>query len=138
MPSGFTTYFARKIAGHVFCGETWTPPTTYYAVPYVGEPTDLGTSNPSVLTTRQALTLAIPDATGMAMTTSDLSWVETAPEAITHFGFWDLATGGHCCYIKELDQVINYYVGDTITLPKFGIKIPSATDLSELLLAGMV
>lgn len=133
--SGFTTYFARKIGGHIFGGEIWTPPSTYYAVPYVGEPTDLGTSNLSVLTTRQAVTFSAPDASGLMMISADLSWVETDPETVSHFGFWDLSTGGHCCYIKELDEPIPYYVGDTVTLPKFGIKIPSLVDLSEIVAA---
>lgn len=133
MPSGFTTYFARKIAGHIFCGEVWTPPATYYLVPHIGEPTDLGTANPSVLTSRQAATMSAPDATGLVMLSSDLTWVETDPEEISHFSGWDLSTGGNCCFIKQLDEVINYYVGDTVTLPKFGLKIPAATDLSEIL-----
>lgn len=133
MPSGFTSYFAQKSAGLLFSGDTsWTPPATFYWVLYTGEPTDLGTSNQSVLTTRVAKSFGAADATGLVTLTADLSWAETAPEEIKFVGGWDLSTGGHCCVIKELDQSKNYYSGDTIVIPKFSIQLPAGVDLNEL------
>lgn len=132
MPSGFTSYFVQKAAAHLFSGDTsWTPPSTYYWVPYKGEPTDLGTSNQSVLTTRVAMAFGAADATGLVTLTGDLSYAETAPEQIAYMGGWDLATGGHCCVIKELDQSKNYYSGDTIVVPKFSIQMPPGEDLND-------
>ncbi|MCX2931419.1 hypothetical protein ORI20_14130 [Mycobacterium sp. CVI_P3] len=129
--SGFTTYFAQKIIGFALSGQAWTPPSTYYLVLHVGEPTDLGTSNPSVLTTRAAVTFSDPDATGMVTIESDVSWLETAPETITHVSGWDASTGGHCCFTKKLVQAKSYYAGDTITVPKFSLQIPAGVELED-------
>ncbi|AQT81954.1 hypothetical protein B1R94_25905 [Mycolicibacterium litorale] len=130
--SGFTTYFTNKIMGHVFCGQSWTPPSTYYWALHIGEPTDLGTANPSVITARVPSTLSVPDAAGMVMITADLSWLETAPEPISHLSGWDAATGGHCCFIKQLEKSRNFYDGDTIVVPKFGIQLAAGVDITEL------
>lgn len=130
--SGFTTYFVQKAAGLLLSGVSWTPPTTYYLLLHIGEPTDLGTSNPSVLTTRVSATFSAPDATGTVTLTADLSWSETAPETITHVSGWDASTGGHCCFTKKLESAKNYYSGDTIVIPKFSIQLAPSVDLTEL------
>ncbi len=133
MPSGFTSYFTQKAAALLLTGDvSWTPPSIYYWVLYKDEPTDLGTSNLSVLTTRVSKAFGAPDATSQVTLVGDLSWVETAPEPIRFLGGWDQSTGGHCCIVKELDKTMYYYVGDTIVVPKFSVQLPYGVDLNAL------
>lgn len=130
--SGFTQYFVQKIMGHVFSGVSWSPPSTYYLLLHTGDPTDLGTANVSVLTTRVSATLSAADSSGTVSLTADLSWSETASETITHISGWDASTAGHCCFIKALDVPMNYFSGDTIVVPKFSLQLAPGVDFTEL------
>jgi hypothetical protein len=70
-----------------------TAPTGMFMKLHVGDPGAAGTTNPSAVTTRNAITWAAPSGGSMALS-SVAGYSMTAAETITHVSFWDSATVG--------------------------------------------
>ncbi|MCG7592376.1 hypothetical protein [Mycobacterium sp. PSTR-4-N] len=126
--SYFTTYFLDTVIDHNLRGEDWTPPTALYAQKHLGDPTDAGTAFPSTTTTREAVTLAAAAGGATVLASTDVNWLSTVREQVTHLSIWDAETGGHCIAIIELEESINAGIGDTIDLSSLPISFRAAED----------
>lgn len=85
-----------------------------YVKLHVGDPGAAGTSNPSVVTTRNQLTWAA--ATGGSVAMSSLaSYSMTASETITHLSIWDASTAGTFICSGALASGKAVSSGDTLT-----------------------
>jgi hypothetical protein len=121
---GLTEYVVNKIVDHAFRGVAWTPPSTYYLKPHLGDPTDAGTGFPSAVTTRQLATLSASTG-GLTSLTADVHWTATARETWSHVSVWDDVAAGHCVATIPLESAINVYAGDVFALPALSLQIPA-------------
>lgn len=120
--SYFTTYFLDTIIDHNLRGEDWTPPVALYAQKHVGDPTDAGTAFPSTVTTREQVTMAPAAGGATVLTSTDVNWLSTDREVISHLSIWDAPVGGRCIAVIELDEAINAGVGDTTDLSSLAVQ----------------
>lgn len=120
--TGLTPYFVNKVMDHCLGAVAWTPPTTTYLQLHIGDPGPDGTANVSATNTRKTVTWSAAS-NGQLTMTSDLTWVTSAKESISHISLWDASSSGHCLFTDELDEAKNVYSGDTLELPTASVQI---------------
>lgn len=92
MADGFAAATANSFLG-VLRGTTFTGYGAVYVQLHVGSPGGAGTANPSVNTTRNAVTWGAPASGSMALNTLG-TYSMTASETITDISLWSAASGG--------------------------------------------
>lgn len=92
-----------------------------YVKLHTGDPGASGTSAPSAVTTRQAITFNAPS--GGAMTLSALaSYSMTTTETITHVSIWDDPTAGNFLESWALTSPVPVINGSTLTFSSFTLS----------------
>jgi hypothetical protein len=92
MADGFAAATANSFLG-VLRGTTFTGYGAVYVQLHVGSPGGAGTSNPSAVTTRNAVTWNAPSAGSMTLNTLG-TYSMTATETITDISIWSASSGG--------------------------------------------
>lgn len=103
-------------------GVTFTAPATIFVELHIGDPGAAGTSNPSAVTTRQALTFAAASAGSMAQSSTP-AFSMTTTETITHIALWSASSAG-TFYTSIALSVSKAVVNtDTLTLSTCSIAL---------------
>lgn len=97
MAEGITVYLANKLLDHIGRNVAYTPPAAVYVKAHIGSPGAAGAGNPSLQTTRLAVSFAAAASGSMSANTTP-EWTLNATETITHVSFWDASTGGNCMW----------------------------------------
>jgi hypothetical protein len=121
-----TTTLANKILDHLRGGTAWTQPSGLYVKLHLGDPTGAGTSLPSVVTTRSAITFAAASGGIISLTGTNPSWSMTATESISHISVWDAATAGNFLWSAGLTVTKSVQAGDTLTLTSCQLSLASS------------
>lgn len=123
MAVGFSTAnVANSFLNHLTGGTAWTQPAARYAEMHIGDPGASGTANPSVVTTRSAITYAAASAGAVAITGTNPSFSMTASETLTHVAVWSASSGGNFLWSAALSASKAVGSGDTYTLTSVGIS----------------
>jgi len=94
---------------------------------HTGAPGPAGTSNASVVTTRQSATFGAASGGAIALTNAP-SFAMTATETITDITVWDSATTGNFLWSAQLSTPKTVANGDTLTLNSCGFSLtPTAS-----------
>jgi hypothetical protein len=95
----------------------------------IGDPGSAGTSNPSSVTTREAVTWGSPSAGSVAASNSPAwtSWAGTNGEVVTDIAFWSASTSGTFGLSMPLSSSVTMDTGDSLTLTSITITIPTAS-----------
>lgn len=110
-----TTTLANKILDHLRGGTAWTQPSAIYAKLHTGDPGAAGTTNPSAVTTRSAVTFSAA-ASGVITNSNSPTWTMTASETIAYVSFWDAATAGNFLWSAQCTASKGVVNADTVTL----------------------
>jgi hypothetical protein len=96
---------------------------------HTGDPGSSGTSNPSSVTTREAVTWGSPSAGSVSASDEPewTNWAGTSPETDTDISFWSLATSGAFGLSMQLSTSVTMDTGDSLTLTSITITIPTAS-----------
>src|SRR5271154_4370037 len=107
---------------------TWTASADYISLA-TGPPGAAGTSNPSSVTTREAVTWGA--ASGGVIAASDepewTAWAGTNGEVVTDIAAWSLITAGTFQFSAQLASSVTMDTGDSLTLTAITITIPTAS-----------
>lgn len=107
---------------NVLRGTTYTGLAGLFVKLHTGDPGAAGTSNASVVTTRNALTLNA--ASGGAATLASLAgYSMTATESITDVSLWDASSGGNFIASAQMTAQRDVNNGDTLTFNTFTVSI---------------
>lgn len=95
----------------------------------LGDPGSAGTSNPSSVTTREAVTWGSPSAGSVAASNQPewTSWAGTNGEVVTDLAFWSLSSAGTFGLSMQLSSSVTMDTGDSLTLTAVTISIPTAS-----------
>lgn len=95
----------------------------------LGDPGSAGTSNPSSVTTREAVTWGSPSAGSVAASDQPAwtSWAGTNGEVVTDLAFWSLSSAGTFGLSMQLSSSVTMDTGDSLTLTAVTISIPTAS-----------
>jgi hypothetical protein len=101
-------------------GVTFTAPAAIYAQLHIGDPTDVGTSNPATSTVRQAITFAAAVSGAGTMTSNTDAiwnpWGGTTTEQLTFFSLWDALTSGNNLGSGPLTATLQVNPNDYVNL----------------------
>jgi hypothetical protein len=89
-----------------------------------------GTTNPSSVTTRVAVTFAAATTgvlTQNGTAPSWTSWAGTNGEVLTSVSYWDASTAGNCLWTATLASSKTINTGDTFTLSSSALTITNAS-----------
>jgi hypothetical protein len=94
-----------------------------------GDPGSAGTSNPSSVTTREAVAWGSASAGSIAASDEPewISWAGTNGEVVTDIAFWSLSSGGTFELSMPLNSSVTMDTGDSLTLTSIEITIPTAS-----------
>ena len=95
----------------------------------IGDPGSAGTSNPSSVTTREAVTWGSPSA-GVISASDEpewTSWAGTNGEVVTDLAFWSASSSGTFGLSMPLSASVTMDTGDSLTLTSISITIPTAS-----------
>ena len=99
--------------------------TTVNVKLHTGDPGSAGTTAPSSVTTRPAITFAA--ASGGAIASNNVpswaSWAGTNGEVVTHISFWDASTAGNFLCSIALTASKTMGTGDTLNLTSGGTTV---------------
>lgn len=96
-------------------GTTFTAGVLYVKL-HTADPGALGTTAPSAVTTRYAVTFNAASAGSMNLASIAGTWAMTATETITHISLWDNATTGNFLWSVALTASKSVVSGDTLQL----------------------
>lgn len=96
--------------------------TSVYVQLHIGDPGAAGTSNPSVVTTRQLATFLTAASGALALSVSPTAWNMTATETIQAISLWSAATAGTFYWSASLAVNKTVANGDTLTLNTCGLS----------------
>lgn len=111
---------------------TWTASAAYASLA-IGDPGTAGTSNPSSVTTREAVTWGSPSNTSNveSIAASDqpewTSWAGTNGETVTDTAYWSASSSGTFEFSIPLSASVTMNTGDSLTLTAISISIPTAS-----------
>lgn len=99
----------------------FTAPSACYIELHIGDPGINGTTNPSVVTTRQAVTWSA--ASGGALTLSNTpSFTMTGTETISHVAVWDASSAGNFLFSSALTASKSVVATDILQFTTFGVS----------------
>lgn len=88
---------------------------------HIGDPGVAGTSNPSAVTTRNAIVWAAASAGSMALSTLS-SFSMTTSETITHVSLWDASSAGNFLQSFALTASVPVINGSTLSFSAFTLS----------------
>jgi len=100
----------------------FTAPTGIYAQLHIGDPGAAGTSNPSALTTRSAVTFSAASGGALALSNTP-SFTMTATETISHVSYWDASTSGNFLWSAALTASKSVTATDVLQLTAVGVSL---------------
>lgn len=109
------TGLANRVLDHLRGGTSWTQPSGIWAKLHIADPGPVGTANPSVNVTRQAVTFSAASAGAIAQASTPTAWNMTATETISHVSFWDASTAGNFLWSAQCAVPKGVVSGDTVT-----------------------
>ena len=95
----------------------------------VGDPGSAGTSNPSSVTTREAVPWGSASSGSIAASNQPAwtNWAGTNGEVVTDIAFWSASTLGTFGLSMQLNSPVTMNTGDSLTLTSITISIPTAS-----------
>ena len=98
----------------------------------IGPPGSAGTSNPSSVTTRMAVTWNAASGSGPATITASnqpawTNWAGTNGEVVTDLAFWSASSSGTFGFSMALTASVTMDTGDSLTLTSITLSIPTAS-----------
>lgn len=107
---------------NVLRGTAYTGLAGLFVKLHTGDPGAAGTTSPSAVTTRNALTLNA--ASGGSCTLSSLAaFSMTATETISHVSVWDNVSAGNFIFSAALTASKAVNNGDTLTFTTFSVSV---------------
>ncbi len=117
MTAGLAATHANALL-NVLRNVTYTGIATPFIKLHIGDPGAAGTSNPSAVTTRNAITWNA--ASGGSMTLLALAtWAMTTSETLSHVSIWDASTAGNFIDAMALTGTVAVINGSTFSLTTF-------------------
>lgn len=107
---------------NVLRGTTYTGLAGLFVKLHTGDPGAAGATNPSAVTTRNALVLAAASG-GSSTLTSLAAYTMTATETISHVSLWDASTAGNFILSAALTVSKSVVNTDTLTFNTFTVSI---------------
>lgn len=101
---------------------TFTAPAGTYIELHVGDPGASGTTNPSVVTSRQAATFAAASSGAIALSNSP-AFTMTGTETISHIAVWSASTSGTFLWSAALTTAKSVVNTDTLTFNTCGVSV---------------
>jgi hypothetical protein len=95
----------------------------------IGDPGSAGTSNPSSVTTREAVTWGSASGGVIAASNSPAwtSWAGSNGEVVTDIAFWSASSWGTFGLSMQLNSSVTMDTGDSLTLTAISITLPTAS-----------
>ncbi len=103
-------------------GTTATGAAGLFVKLHTADPGAAGTTAPSAVTTRNALTLAAASGGSCALSTL-AAYTMTATETITHVSVWDNVSAGSFLFSAALSVAKGVNNGDTLTFNSFTVSV---------------
>lgn len=105
-------------------GTAFTAPATTAVKLHTADPGAAGTTAPSSVTTRPALTWSAASAGSKSIsgTPSWASWAGTNGEVVTHVSVWDSTTAGNFLFSVALTASKTVNTGDTLNLTSLTVS----------------
>lgn len=100
-------------------GTAFTAPTGTFVKLHTADPGAAGSTAPSSVTTRPAITWSAAASGSKGITTTLpawASWAGTNGEVVTHISVWDSSTAGNFLFSAALSASKTVNTGDTLTL----------------------
>lgn len=101
----------------------FTAPTAIFAELHIGDPGAAGTTSPSAVTTRLAVTFSAAASGALALSGTVGPWTSTATETLSHVAFWDASTAGNFLWSAAMGATHGWNSGDTFTLTSAGFSL---------------
>jgi hypothetical protein len=114
MAVGLAASFANSIL-EVYRNTAVSAVATPFVKLHVGDPGAAGTTNPSALTTRNAVTWSAASGGSMALATLG-AFTMTASETISHISIWTASTAGTFLQSAALTTPVPVINGSTLTV----------------------
>lgn len=122
MTVGFATTGLVNKWLNMLNGTAFTAPTGIYATLHTGDPGVAGTTNPSAVTTRSAVTFSTASGGALALSNTP-SFTMTATETITHVSYWDATTSGNFLWSAALTTSKSVSATDVLQLTSVGVSL---------------
>lgn len=114
MTAGLSAAKANSILS-VLRNTAYAAVATPFVKLHVGDPGAAGATNPSAVTTRNAVTWNAPSGGSMTLATLG-TWSMTTSETITHISIWDASTAGNFIESWALTAGVAVVNGSTFSL----------------------
>jgi hypothetical protein len=114
MAVGLAASFANSIL-EVYRNTAVSAVATPFVKLHIGDPGAAGTTNPSALTTRNAVTWSAASAGSMSLSTLG-AFTMTASETISHISIWTASTAGTFLQSAALTASVPVINGSTLTI----------------------
>lgn len=114
MTAGLATTHANGLL-NILRGTTYTGIATPFVKLHIGDPGASAASNPSAVTTRNAVTWNAAASGSMTLLTLG-TWAMTTGETISHISIWDAATVGNFIDAMALTAGVPVINGSTFSL----------------------
>jgi len=122
MTVGFATTGLVNKWLNMLNGTAFTAPTGIYATLHTGDPGVAGTTNPSAVTTRSAVTFSTASGGALALSNTP-SFTMTTTETITHVSYWDAASSGNFLWSAVLTTSKSVSATDVLQLTSVGVSL---------------
>lgn len=99
---------------NVYRATNITAPSNVYLKLHIGDPGSAGTSSPSAVTTRNAITFSAASGGSMALSSVG-SFSMTSSETISHISIWDASSAGNFLQSAALTASVPVINGSTLT-----------------------
>ncbi len=117
MTAGLAATHANALL-NILRNVTYTGIATPFIKLHIGDPGAAGTSNPSAVTTRNAITWNAASAGSMTLATLG-TWAMTTSETLSHVSIWDASTAGNFLDAMALTGTVAVINGSTFSLTSF-------------------
>lgn len=101
MTAGLHTVNLANAWLNVLRNTTFTGIATPFIKLHIGDPGSAGTTNPSAVTTRSAITWSAAASGALAISNTP-SWTMTTSETISHISIWDASSAGNFYWSIQL------------------------------------
>ena len=116
--SSWANYYEEKIIGHMLCGESFTPPSTFYAALFTANPGEAGggTEATGGDYARQSCTFTRSGSVASNAALIEFPTSTADRSAITAVGFFDASTSGNMIAYKVLSTSKTYNTGQKLQI----------------------
>lgn len=103
-------------------GTAFTAPAAIYAKLHTADPGAAGTTSPSAVTTRSAVTFSAASAGALALSNTP-SFTMTTSETISHVSYWDNVSAGNLLWTAALTTPKAVVNTDVLQLTSVGVSL---------------